>query len=397
MNRVGDWGFSIGLWAIFWTFGNLDFSTVFSLAPFINEELITIISICLLIAAMGKSAQIGLHTWLPDAMEGLKWALLKFRYMREHPKIIWSTQELFLLGKIQMVGQSAGNQTLSNDNGVGSSETTRETLRNNDIDSLNLNSTFKYWFIGFTEGDGSFIVNKNGYFPRGDTRGASPPSLEFKVTQSSIDAQILFYIKKELGFGSVRVQDKNNKTHHFRVRDQKGILKLIHIFNGNLLTERKNNEFKLWLEAFNKAYKMDIQLIQNDNNPTLDNAWLSGFSDSEGCFTVSVIKRSESYHQVQVRYILSQKNELELMTKIAALFDGRVTYLKSYDGYNMTVNLSKLCKVISYFNIYSLKTKKYIDYFNWLKVYKLVVNKDHFNEDGLNRVKDLMNKINKKS
>jgi NADH-ubiquinone oxidoreductase chain 5 len=70
MNRVGDWGFSIGLWAIFWAFGNLDFTTVFSLAPFMNEELITIISICLLIAAMGKSAQIGLHTWLPDAMEG---------------------------------------------------------------------------------------------------------------------------------------------------------------------------------------------------------------------------------------------------------------------------------------------------------------------------------------
>lgn len=85
------------------------------------------------------------------------------------------------------------------------------------------------------------------------------------------------------------------------------------------------------------------------------------------------------------------------MTKIAALFDGKVTYLKSYDEYNMTVNLSKLHKVISYFNIYSLKTKKYIDSFNWFKVYKLVINKDHFNEDGLNRVKDLMNKINKKS
>ncbi|KAG2171243.1 hypothetical protein INT43_005309 [Umbelopsis isabellina] len=70
MNRVGDWGFSIGLWAIFWAFGNLDFTTVFSLAPFMNEELITIVSICLLVAAMGKSAQIGLHTWLPDAMEG---------------------------------------------------------------------------------------------------------------------------------------------------------------------------------------------------------------------------------------------------------------------------------------------------------------------------------------
>lgn len=315
-------------------------------------------------------------------MEGWFWALLKFHYMREHLKTIWSTQEYILFGKIQMVRRSAGNQTSLLNDGVGSSETTRETLNIIDSNSLNFNLDFKYWFIGFTEGDGSFIINKNGY-------------LEFKVTQSSNDAQILFYIKKELGFGSVSVQDKNNKTHHFRVRDQKGILKLIHIFNGNLLTERKNNQFKLWLEAFNKAYNMDIKLIQNSNSPTLDNAWLSGFSDSEGCFTISVIKRSETYNQVHVRYILSQKDELELMTKIAEMLNGKVSHLKSYNGYNMTVNLSKLSKVISYFNRYSLKTKKYIDYFNWLKAYKLVINKDHFNEDGLNRVKDLMNKINK--
>lgn len=403
MNRVGDWGFSIGLWAIFWTFGNLDFTTVFSLAPFINEELITIISICLLVAAMGKSAQIGLHTWLPDAMEGWFWALLKFHYMREHLKTIWSTQEHILLGKIQMVRRSAGNQTSLLNDEVGSSETTRETLNIIDENSLNFNSDFKHWFIGFTEGNGSFIINKNGYFPRGakGPRGNNPGQdpgpgyLEFKVTQSSIDAQILFYIKKELGFGSVSVQDKKNKTHHFRVRDQKGILKLIHIFNGNLLTERKNNQFKLWLEAFNKAYNTDIKLIQNSNSPTLNNAWLSGFSDSEGCFTISVVKRSETYNQVHVRYILSQKGELELMTKIAEMLNGKVSYLKNYNGYNMTVNLSKLSKVVSYFNRYSLKTKKYIDYFNWLKAYKLVINKDHFNEDGLNRVKDLMNKINK--
>jgi hypothetical protein len=315
-------------------------------------------------------------------MEGWFWALLKFHYMREHLKTIWSTQEYILLGKIQMVRRSAGNQTSLLNDEVGSSETTCETLHIIDSNSLNFNSDFKYWFIGFTEGDGSFIINKNGY-------------LEFKVTQSSIDAQILFYIKKELGFGSVSVQDKKNKTHHFRVRDQKGILKLIHIFNGNLLTERKNNQFKLWLEAFNKAYNMDIKLIQNSNSPTLDNAWLSGFSDSEGCFTISVIKRSETYNQVHVRYILSQKGELELMSKIAEMLNGKVSHLKSYNGYNMTVNLSKLSKVISYFNRYSLKTKKYIDYFNWLKAYKLVINKDHFNEDGLNRVKDLMNKINK--
>lgn len=69
-NRIGDWGLSIGLYTIFWTFGNLDFTTVFSLAPYINEELITIISILLFVGAMAKSAQLGLHAWLPDAMEG---------------------------------------------------------------------------------------------------------------------------------------------------------------------------------------------------------------------------------------------------------------------------------------------------------------------------------------
>jgi NADH-ubiquinone oxidoreductase chain 5 len=70
MNRVGDMFLSIGLFTIFWVFGNVDYSTVFSLSPFINETAITIIGLLLLLAAMGKSAQIGLHTWLPSSMEG---------------------------------------------------------------------------------------------------------------------------------------------------------------------------------------------------------------------------------------------------------------------------------------------------------------------------------------
>jgi formate hydrogenlyase subunit 3/multisubunit Na+/H+ antiporter MnhD subunit len=71
-NRIGDYFFSIGLFVLFWTFGNLDYSTIFSLAPVIDQDIITIIGICLLLAAMGKSAQLGLHVWLPPAMEGLK-------------------------------------------------------------------------------------------------------------------------------------------------------------------------------------------------------------------------------------------------------------------------------------------------------------------------------------
>ncbi len=69
-NRVGDCFLTIGMFAILWSFGNVDYYTVFSLAPYYNENIITIVGICLLIGAMAKSSQIGLHVWLPMAMEG---------------------------------------------------------------------------------------------------------------------------------------------------------------------------------------------------------------------------------------------------------------------------------------------------------------------------------------
>jgi NADH-ubiquinone oxidoreductase chain 5 len=69
-NRVGDCLLTVGMFAILWTLGNLDYATVFSLSPYINKDIITLIGICLLIGAMAKSSQVGLHIWLPMAMEG---------------------------------------------------------------------------------------------------------------------------------------------------------------------------------------------------------------------------------------------------------------------------------------------------------------------------------------
>jgi len=69
-NRVGDCFLTIGIFAILWSLGNIDYSTIFSLSPYLNKDIITFIGICLLIGAMAKSSQIGLHVWLPMAMEG---------------------------------------------------------------------------------------------------------------------------------------------------------------------------------------------------------------------------------------------------------------------------------------------------------------------------------------
>ena len=80
VNRVGDFGFALGIMAIFFLFNAVGFDTVFAAAPdmagktfnFLGWELdaLTVICLLLFLGAMGKSAQLGLHTWLPDAMEG---------------------------------------------------------------------------------------------------------------------------------------------------------------------------------------------------------------------------------------------------------------------------------------------------------------------------------------
>ena len=72
VNRIGDFGFILGMLLIFSTFGSLNFSTVFSTASLLTVGNTTILWITLLlfVGAMGKSAQIPLYVWLPDAMAG---------------------------------------------------------------------------------------------------------------------------------------------------------------------------------------------------------------------------------------------------------------------------------------------------------------------------------------
>ncbi|MEQ9811393.1 MAG: NADH-quinone oxidoreductase subunit L [Azospirillaceae bacterium] len=80
VNRIGDFGFSLGIFAIFLMYGTVELDPIFAATPdmvgttftFLSWEVDALTCACLLlfIGAMGKSAQLGLHTWLPDAMEG---------------------------------------------------------------------------------------------------------------------------------------------------------------------------------------------------------------------------------------------------------------------------------------------------------------------------------------
>jgi NADH-quinone oxidoreductase subunit L len=81
VNRVGDFGFLLGIAAVYMYFGTLDYAAVFSIAPHLASQsvqivpgvdwnIMSLICILLFVGAMGKSAQVPLHVWLPDSMEG---------------------------------------------------------------------------------------------------------------------------------------------------------------------------------------------------------------------------------------------------------------------------------------------------------------------------------------
>lgn len=425
LNRMGDTLFVICIGTMLSLFHAVDFDTIELLTPHTDTFILNLIAIMLLIAATAKSAQLGLHGWLLSAMEGWWKALLKFHYMREHPNAIWSSFLLKNSAKSKLLiciyilyGQSSGNfifdyiiykrssetlreiiynnfilficnliylfifslkvnNKLSNDicfdraymiNPCSKAAGVDEILNNNNIDKPKLNKSkidFYHWLIGFTEGDGSFIINNYNKY------------LEFKITQSSEDAQVLFYIKKELGFGSVSKQDKNNNTHCYRVRDKEGLLKIINIFNGNLHLLKYNIKFKEFVNRYNETYNNNIILLDSSNNKvTLDNAWLSGFTDAEGCFTHSFIN-----NKISIRYIISQKNEDIFMNDLALLLKGRTSILKKCGTTNLVVNYLKLINLIKYFNKYKLKTKKIITYQRFLWVYYNYKNKWHLKND----------------
>ena len=149
--------------------------------------------------------------------------------------------------------------------------------------------SFLEWLIGFTEGDGSFVLNSRG-------------TPVFVITQSTSDIQILHYIQQTLGFG--RVIKQGSSTSRFVVEDIASITLLVALFNGNLVFPLKQASFSRFLNAFNNRSKdTKVMFISTLITPTLNDNWLCGFTDAEGCFTCSLLGNSKAY---RFRYMLAQ-------------------------------------------------------------------------------------------
>jgi hypothetical protein len=228
--------------------------------------------------------------------------------------------------------------------------------------------SFLEWLVGFAEGDGCFTVNSRG-------------TGIFVITQSTRDIQILQYIKQNLGFGRVIKQGTN--TSRFVVEELSSVALIVSLFNGNLVFPTNKASFSLFLDAFNKRSKAKVVgFLPSLVTPTLNDYWLCGITDAEGCFSCSMLGNSKAY---RFRFLLAQlwESNLFVLKHITTLIGG-VVRPHSAEGVNeLTLNgVRNMVRVFDYFDTHQLLTNKAKSYLIWREVHTSIVNGEHLSPES---------------
>lgn len=254
---------------------------------------------------------------------------------------------------------------------------------------------FLEWFIGFSEGDGSFLINKN--LPI------------FVINQA--DLVLLRKIRTTLGFGSVSVFKQNETTYaRYRVSGQENILRLIAIFNGNIQLQKVHQRFSQWVDFYNKVYlsrvlnskssekNITVKSCRSSQDLTLLTGWLSGFFDAEGGFYAGLSQNiSYTYgYRLRLKTYVDQKLEYEIMDQIRKLFKVKNITIRNKEQALYQVEISSiesLTIAINYFEKYKILGKKHIVYAIWKKLVNLYLTRQHLKIESQTKIKKKVMKI----
>lgn len=231
-----------------------------------------------------------------------------------------------------------------------------------------LSYKFLSWFIGFTEGEGSFIVNNRG-------------DLCFVITQSNVDIEVLEFIKETLGFGKIISQSAN--TSRYVTQNKKEIELIIHLFNGNIVLPSRKIRFENFIKGFNiwvskgRIRLNTVEFKHTDILPSLNDSWLTGFTDAEGCFTCSIGKNKG----FSFNFNISQKWEenVVILQHLCVLFNAGIVSKHSVDNVNeyRIGGILNCQNIFPYFDHHTLCSKKAVSYNLWKQMHTDLLNKRH--------------------
>ncbi len=251
---------------------------------------------------------------------------------------------------------------------------------NNDLPS----DFFLYWLIGFTEGDGSFVINKRN-------------ELSFILIQGIKNYEILLNIQNILGFGNLIKQGP--RVYRLIIQKKIEIELILLLFNGKIVLPSRKIQFQKFIKIWNLKNPKDLHIpYENHSNfPSLDNLWLQGFTEAEGCFTISFLHNSNAF---RTRFILSQKGDLNLpiLSKCIELFGtGKIEGHSKKDNYNFIISgLKNISNIYPYFdkNLNNFQGIKKNSYLKFKELNQLINDKIHLDLNQKSLLIKLSNEIN---
>jgi hypothetical protein len=240
---------------------------------------------------------------------------------------------------------------------------------------------FLEWFLGFFEGDG-YILARRGKDSHGNPKGR----VVVEITQSITNIKVLYFIRKKLGFGQVKTYERNGfKYARWSTSKREHIFRLFSIFNGNLILPKRREQFEKIISEVNHFWSLNLQIKPWRAEISLDNAWLSGFTDADGGFSTNIQNNfrmgrknpTEFYHSFRTWFYITQDGDPSFLHKIQQLL-GEITKIflvhpsrtrrKSYGRLSVT-STQGTEKLISYFTRFPLKGERRISFLRWARVY----------------------------
>jgi hypothetical protein len=249
-----------------------------------------------------------------------------------------------------------------------------------------LDRNFLTWLVGFIEGDGSFMA-RDANVKVGSTFSFDPVAQrgEFEIVQSIENLPLLMKIRTKVGFGRVTTFEKGGlKYCRWYTSERANIIRLIVLLNGNLVLEKRREQFHEWFHHLKAAWGLDYLVYKESTCVvSLEDAWLSGFSDADAGFATNATRNFRGdkrpkgvyYYRFLPKFYITQKGELGVLTRIQELLGATnkmytVTNGQSPTKYNrMEVHSEEsINKAIAYFARFPLKGQRRIDAFRWARV-----------------------------
>lgn len=251
-----------------------------------------------------------------------------------------------------------------------------------------LNSNLGNYLAGLIEGDG--II----YVPKTDKNKLLYPSIQ--IVFNSKDLPLALMIQKELNYGSIN-KKKGINAYILTINNKEGILLLVNLINGKMRTS-KINKLNLLIDWINNQYNLNLIHSQLDLSDINSNAWLSGFIETSGHFSIRLTLKTK---KVKCKLELSQKQHdkknlnynsimLNILTSLANYLLTTVKIHRS-DYRIRTVSLKGNLILVNYLTQYPLFGSKYNDYQDWLKILNYFQEKKKENVEFILKIKSQMN------